>query len=136
MLSTLRAQSFLARPVLYSWLLLTASPVLLPAQTTCPAPTGWVRPASGDLFTDEQEIWLGDAMADRLENEYTIVKDPAENAYLEKIGARLLAVLPPTKIRFRFVLIDSLEVNGFSLAGGRVYLTRKLITSAHSEDEI
>jgi WD40 repeat protein len=126
----------LIRPLLFCWLLRTASPTFLPAQTICPAPAGWVKPASGDLFTDEQEIWLGDAMADRLENEYTIVKDPAENAYLERIGARLLAVLPPTKIRFRFVLIDSPEVNGFSLAGGRVYLTRKLVASAHSEDEI
>jgi WD40 repeat protein len=131
-----RALSFIVRSVLCCWLLLTAGSALLPAQTACPAPAGWVKPVSGDLFSDEQEIWLGDAMADLIENEYTIVKDPAENAYLEKIGARLLAVLPPTKIRFRFVLIDSREVNGFSLAGGRVYLTRKLVASARSEDEV
>src|SRR6266566_3200911 len=131
-----RTLSFFVRPVLYSWLFLTAGSSLLPAQTACPAPAGWVKPVSGDLFSDEQEVWLGDAMADMIENEYTIVKDPAENAYLEKIGARLLAALSPTKIRFRFVLIDSPEVNGFSLAGGRVYLTRKLVSSAHSEDEI
>jgi predicted Zn-dependent protease len=131
-----RTLSFFVCPVLYSWLFLTAGSTLLPAQTACPAPAGWVKPVSGDLFSDEQEVWLGDAMADMIENEYTIVKDPAENAYLEKIGARLLAALPPTKIRFRFVLIDSAEVNGFSLAGGRVYLTRKLVSNAHSEDEI
>src|SRR5262249_51895600 len=89
-----------------------------------------------DLFTDEQEVWLGDAMADLIESRYSVIKDPAENAYLERIGARLLAALPPTKIRFRFVLIDSPEVNGFNLAGGRVYLTRKLVSSAHNEDEI
>ncbi|HEX7159232.1 MAG TPA: M48 family metalloprotease, partial [Edaphobacter sp.] len=95
-----------------------------------------MKPAPGNLFTEEQEVWLGDAIADLIENEYAVVKDPAQNAYLEKIGARLLAVLPPTSIRFRFVLINSSEVNGFSLAGGRVYITRKLVTSAHSEDEI
>lgn len=131
-----RSLNFFVRPVLYSALFLTAGSVLLPAQTACPASAAWVKPVSGDLFTDEQEVWLGDAMADHIESEYTIVKDPAENAYLEKIGARVLAALPPTKIRFRFVLIDSSEVNGFSLAGGRVYLTRKLVASAHSEDEI
>lgn len=136
MLYNFRAQGFIARIFLCSWLFLTAGSALLPAQTSCPVSDGWVKPASGNLFNDEQEIWLGDAIADLIENEYTIVKDPAENAYLQKIGARLLAVLPPTKIRFRFVLIDSPEVNGFSLAGGRVYITRKLVTSAHSEDEI
>ncbi len=123
-------------PVLIPLLFLTTGNSLLPAQTACPAPEAWVKRASGNLFSEEQEVWLGDAMADLIENEYTIVKDPAENAYLEKIGARLLAALPPTKIRFRFALIDSREVNGFSLAGGRVYLTRKLVASAHSEDEI
>jgi WD40 repeat protein len=95
-----------------------------------------VRPVSGDSFTEEQEVWLGDAMADLIEHEYQVVKDPALNAYLDKIANRLLAVLPPTKIRFRFVLIDSSAVNGFSLAGGRVYVTRKLVTSAQNEDEI
>jgi WD40 repeat protein len=108
----------------------------MPAQTSCPAAAGWVKPVPGDLFSDQQEVWLGDASADLIENEYTVIKNPAENAYLEKIGARLLAVLPPTAIRFRFVLIDSPQINGFSLAGGRVYITRKLVTSAHSEDEI
>jgi len=121
-------------PVLFSCLLLTAASTL--AQSTCPSSAAWVKPVPGSLFTEEQEVWLGDATADLIEHEYTIVKDPVENAYLEKIGTRLLAGLPPTKIGFRFVLIDSPEVNGFSLAGGRVYLTRKLVSSAHSEDEI
>src|SRR5438445_3869854 len=101
-----RFRAFFIRPVLYSWLFLTPCSVLLPAQTACPASAGWVKPVSGNLFSDEQEVWLGDAMADMIENEYTIVKDPAENAYLEKIGARLLAALTQTKISFRFVLID------------------------------
>ena len=34
------------------------------------------------------------------------------------------------------ILVDSPEVNGFSLAGGRVYLTRKLVANANSEDEV
>jgi predicted Zn-dependent protease len=75
-------------------------------------------------------------MADLLESRYTPAKDVAENAYLEQIGTRLLAVLPPTHIKFHFVLVDSVEINGFSLAGGRVYITRKLVANAHNEDEV
>ena len=75
-------------------------------------------------------------MADQLDREYRPVKDPAENAYLKTIGTRLLVALPPTKIQFHFTLVESSEVNGFSLAGGHVYLTRKLVASAHSEDEV
>jgi len=75
-------------------------------------------------------------MADYIEREYHPIKNPEENAYLNTIGGRLLAVLPPTKIQFHFLLVESPQVDGFSLAGGRVYLTRKLIANAHSEDEV
>ncbi|MGO4518732.1 M48 family metalloprotease [Terriglobus sp. 2YAB30_2] len=106
------------------------------AQDVCLLPSGLARPASGNMFTDEQENMLGDVMADWIEHREALVKDAAESAYLEKIGARLLAVLPPTGIKFRFLLVDSSEINGFSLAGGRVYLTRKLVATAHNEDEV
>jgi hypothetical protein len=117
-------------------LCLLSSPALLLSQTSCPASTGWVKPVPGSIFNDEQEIWLGDAIADFIEHRYAVITEPAENAYLEKIGKGLLAALPPTGIRFRFVLIDSSDVNGFSLAGGRIYITRKLIANARSEDEV
>ncbi|HWG18223.1 MAG TPA: M48 family metallopeptidase [Acidobacteriaceae bacterium] len=74
-------------------------------------------------------------MADQLEPYFKPVQDPGENLYLDRITKRLLAVLPPTKIQFRVILVESSEVNGFSLAGGRVYLTRKLVASAQTEDE-
>jgi len=106
------------------------------AQDVCVLPPGLAKPAVGNMFTDEQENMLGDVMADWIEHREALVKDAAESAYLEKIGSRLLAVLPPTGIKFRFLLVDSGEVNGFSLAGGRVYLTRKLVATAHNEDEV
>ena len=75
-------------------------------------------------------------MADYDERYNRPVKNAELNGYLSTVGARLLAVLPPTKIQFQFTLVESSEVNGFSLAGGHVYLTRKLVSSAHNEDEI
>jgi len=102
----------------------------------CPAPPSVLKSTQPNIFSEQQEQWLGDAMAERLAGMYTPVKDAAQNAYLDKIGSRLLAVLPPTQIKFRFELVESSEINGFSLAGGRVYLTRKLVANARSEDEV
>ena len=49
----------------------------------------------------------------------------------------MLAALPTTSIQFHYSLVESPEVNGFSYAGGHIHhITRKLIASAHSEDEI
>jgi predicted Zn-dependent protease len=89
-----------------------------------------------NIFSEQQEQWLGDAMADMLERDYKPVQDPAQNEYVTRIAKRLLAALPPTTIQFRVLLVDSSDVNGFSLAGGRVYLTRKLVANAKSEDEV
>jgi hypothetical protein len=102
----------------------------------CPAPPAILASTQPNIFSEQQEQWLGDAMADMLERDYKPVQDPAENEYLARITKRLLAALPPTTIQFRVILVDSPEVNGFSLAGGRVYLTRKLVANANSEDEV
>jgi Peptidase family M48 len=112
---------------------------ILTAQTTpkaCPAPPAILKSTQPNIFSEQQEQWLGDAMADMIESQYRPVQDPAENEYLARISKRLLAALPPTTIQFRVILVDSPEVNGFSLAGGRVYLTRKLVANANSEDEV
>ncbi|HSU18586.1 MAG TPA: M48 family metalloprotease [Acidobacteriaceae bacterium] len=89
-----------------------------------------------NYFSEQQEEWLGDATAEMVEAEFRLVRDPAQNAYLQAIVDRLAATLPDTHINFRVQIIDSSEVNGFSLAGGRIYLTRKLAAEAKSDDEL
>jgi Zn-dependent protease with chaperone function/WD40 repeat protein len=119
-------------------LLLLVSPAFPQAtqRSACGAPPAILQSTQPNIFSEQQEQWLGEAMADYTDREYRPVKNLEENAYLKTIGDRLLAVLPPTKIQFHFTLVESPEVNGFSLAGGRVYLTRKLVASARSEDDV
>jgi len=106
------------------------------SSAACGAPPAVLTSTRPNIFSEQQEQWLGDAMADLVERNYKPVKDPAANAYLDRIATRLLAALPPTTIKFRVILVESSEINGFSLAGGRVYITRKLVANAHSEDEV
>jgi len=113
-----------------------AVPVASTTTRSCPAPPAVLKLTQPNIFSDQQEQWLGDAMADMIERDFKPVQDPAENAYLDRITKRLLAALPHTNIQFRVILVDSSDVNGFSLAGGRVYLTRKLVANAKNEDEV
>jgi WD40 repeat protein len=55
---------------------------------------------------------------------------------LQSIGDRLVAHLPPSKLKYTFRLVESQMVNAFTLPGGRIYVTRKLVVTSHSEDEI
>ena len=91
--------------------------------------------AKGINFTEQQENDLGDAIAEHFARTYRIVDDDS-NAYLQTIGDRILRQLPPTAIRFRFVLVNDPNVNAYAAAGGRVYVTRKMVAFARNEDEL
>lgn len=88
-----------------------------------------------NIFNDHQEQDLGDALAEYFESDMRIAP-PASDDELTRIGERLLKVLPPTGIQYRFRIYDSGEINAFSVAGGRVYVSRKLIAAVKSEDEL
>lgn len=88
-----------------------------------------------DIFTNQQEQWLGDAQAEMIEPRYALL--PAdESAHLDEIGQRLLKQLPPTPIHYTFRVYESPDLRAFSLAGGHIYISRKLIMDARSEDEL
>jgi len=121
-------------------LLILLSFVGLPASAqtiaSCPAAPAALNPTALNIFNSRQEQDLGDAYAEIEDGHLRFVNDPTAEAYLEKVGQRLLSALPPTEVHFRYRLVDSQQVNAWSMAGGHVYFTRKLITAAANEDEI
>lgn len=88
-----------------------------------------------NIFNDQQEQWLGDALAEYTETDMRLAPQPAGDM-LTLIGEKLLAVLPSTGVHYRFRMYDSGEINAFSTAGGRVYISRKLIAAVKNEDEL
>lgn len=91
--------------------------------------------SAANIFSDKQEQDLGDALAEYFESDMRIAA-PAADDQLTKIGERLLATLPPSGIHYKFRIYESGEINGFSFAGGHVYISRKLITAVKSEDAL
>ena len=108
----------------------------LTAQQACPQPPVLERVAGKTIFTDQQEIDLGDAMGDSLAREFVFIDDPVLTEHLQELGARLARFLPPNNLRFRFFLVDLPEVNAFSLSGGRIYVARKMVALTRSDDEL
>jgi WD40 repeat protein len=115
-------------------ILLTA--IAGPAQNPCPLPPAMqTAPAGANLFNEQQEAWLGDAIADHIQRNFRVLDDPRLNSELERIGNRLLQQLPPTQVHYRYFVIDVPEINAFSIPG-RVYVSRKLIAFVQNEDEL
>lgn len=89
-----------------------------------------------NIFSPEQEMFLGEAETEHLEGAYRVIDDAAINAYLQSLGDRISKHLPATGIRFRFMVVDIPDTNAFTLPGGRIFVTRKLLSFVHNEDEL
>src|SRR4051812_7634867 len=89
-----------------------------------------------NIFTPAQESDLGDAIAERYEPFLDLIESPELTAPLQRIGDRLIRHLPPTDLHITFRLMDIPDANAFVLAGGRIYVSRKLIGFTRSEDEL
>ncbi|MES2391126.1 MAG: M48 family metalloprotease [Acidobacteriota bacterium] len=94
------------------------------------------RDSQTNIFSEQQEMWLGQVEADVLESQIRPVRDAALQDRLQRITDRLLATLPATGLKFRVTMVDAEDINGFSLAGGHVYILRKLAATAKNDDEL
>ena len=94
------------------------------AQQPCTPPLPGASGRDSNIFTEEQEIHLGDAVAEYIQKDYRVIEDPEVTAYLTKIGERLTRHLPLNKLRFQFFLVDLPDANAFVLPGGRIYVSR------------
>src|SRR5437667_7735190 len=105
------------------------------AQGKCSPPVGLPSIPGANIFSPEQEGFLGDALAERIQREFKLIEDPRLVEYLTRIGERLATELP-LQAKLRFHLVDSPEANAWAIAGGRIYVTRKLIAVSENEDEL
>ena len=117
---------------------LLVCPVILgqQPQNPCAPPVLRAIPRERNIFTEAQENDLGDAVAEHLERTFRVVDDAELTAYLAGIGARITAELPPTTLNIRFAIVDIPDANAFTLPGGRIYVSRKLIALTETEDEL
>jgi predicted Zn-dependent protease len=82
-------------------------------------------PVSG--WTPEAEALAGTRAASSLEARYGGVQaSPHSERRLLRIGRRLAAATPGLSVEYRYAVLDSPELNAFSLPVGRIYLTRGL----------
>jgi|CZKC01.1.fsa_nt_gi hypothetical protein len=88
------------------------------------------------MFNTQQEMDLGDAVAEQFQREYRVIDDPAVAEYLQRVGDRLVQHLPASSTKYQFVLSDLPFANAFGTTGGRVYVTRKLVGFLRTEDEL
>ena len=88
-----------------------------------------------NIFTPQQEEWLGQAQAAEIEPEYLLLP-PERTEFLEALAGKISAQLPPAPYHYVVHVFESGQIRSFSLAGGQIYVSRKLVLDARSEDEL
>jgi len=99
--------------------------------------TALPRASAGfNLFSPEQDIQLGEASAEEIMRQVSVVRDERAGRYVQRLGERVAAAAPGYKFPYKFVVVASPEVNAFALPGGYVFVNEGAIEAARTEDEL
>jgi Zn-dependent protease with chaperone function len=93
-------------------------------------------PLPAKAVSTQSEIRIGEQAAAEVDRENPIVSDPILNNWVSSIGANLAQYRARPDINYTFKIIDTNEINAFSLPGGFVYVNYGLLNFVNSDDEL
>jgi len=88
-----------------------------------------------DFYSLEKEIELGKGEARRVEEGIKLLNDPSITEYIARIGQNLVHN-SDVKIPATIKVVDSEEINAFSVAGGYVYVNSGMVLDCKNEAEL
>jgi hypothetical protein len=111
---------------------LTATASFAAGQTHITAPK--------NKYTPAQDVELGQQAAKQVEQQLPLLRDDGIDAFVDRIGRRLVQVTPPElqhrEFQYSFKVINVREINAFALPGGPMYINRGMIQAAGVEGEV
>jgi len=88
----------------------------------------------------QDDVDLGRKTATQVEQQFPILNDSDATAYVERVGERLVANIPPQfrqpAFDYRFKVVNASDINAFALPGGPMYVNRGMIEAARNEGEM
>jgi len=94
----------------------------------------------GNKFKPQEDVRLGRQAAAEAEQQFPLLRDGEVSSYVERVGQRLVAAIPPEfqhpEFRYYFKVINASDINAFALPGGPMYVNRGMIQAARNEGEM
>ncbi|MGH0029503.1 MAG: M48 family metalloprotease [Myxococcota bacterium] len=88
------------------------------------------------LSTRYDDKRVGDEAAEDVATQLGLLGDAELDAYITRIGNRLLRGAPRQGFRYQFSVVDQIEPNAFALPGGHIFISRGLLALVNTEDEL
>src|SRR5215468_7187865 len=91
-------------------------------------------------YKPSDDVKLGRQAAAQAEQQFPLLRDSEVQSYVESVGQRLVAAIPPEfqhpEFRYYFKVINASDINAFALPGGPMYVNRGMIQAAKTEGEM
>jgi len=116
----------------------------VPVQAQFPNIGGLIKGAQnakslGDSFrkiSEPEEIKIGGDLAGIILGVAPLVKDGAKQRYINRLGRWLALHSDRPDLPWKFGIVETSDVNGFSMPGGYVLITRGMFEKMRSESEL
>ena len=106
------------------------------------APGAWAQRSNlkppWNMYSPETDVRVGKQNAEILEKRLPLCNVPQVDAYLTKLGLKLVAKLPTRGAQYpwQFHCVNSKEINAFALPGGYVFIDRGAIEASDNEAQL
>jgi predicted Zn-dependent protease len=91
-------------------------------------------PVKAITFGEEEE--LSAEMLRIIFKKLPVVEDPYVTGYVNRVGRRILAVMPEQPFRYRFYVINQDMYNAFATPAGHIFIYSGLLEAMDGEDEL
>lgn len=88
------------------------------------------------IFSTEKEIKVGEGIAQQFNNKFKMVEGIDENARVEAILDKLVAVCDRQDIVYFIKIIDEEDINATALPGGYIYVFKGVLDHAKNDDQL
>lgn len=84
----------------------------------------------------EAEIIFGKDLASKIAGKFKIIKDDNLNKYVNKVGQLVARSSVRSELSYRFMVIQSDDINAFAVPGGYVFITTGALNQVKDESEL
>ncbi|MGI8554756.1 MAG: M48 family metallopeptidase [Pyrinomonadaceae bacterium] len=96
--------------------------------------------APNNKYSVQDDVKLGQQAAREVEQQMPMLNDYQSQQYLQSVGERLVAAIPPEyqhpEFRYTFKIVNAADINAFALPGGPMFVNRGMIEAAQNEGEM
>jgi beta-barrel assembly-enhancing protease len=94
----------------------------------------WCSPAMAISYKEEEK--LSREFMKYITRQYEFINDPIILHYVNSVGEKVLATMPPQPFDYHFYVIKEDVYNAFAIPAGHIFINSGLLASMESEDEL